>query len=129
MKFYQWRRRIKFEYVEISSKAPTLQFLWSNGSDSLRYLLSTKQRRPQKKTSIPIGKPLSNYKVYIADQYGRPQPVGVPGELLIGGEGIARGYLNHETLTKAAFVLDESGERVYRTGDLARWLSDGNIEF
>ncbi|MCY8615722.1 bacitracin non-ribosomal peptide synthetase BacB [Bacillus haynesii] len=129
MKFISGGDVLKFEYVENIIKGADVYNSYGPTEATVcatYYQLSSADR---KKTSIPIGKPLSNYKVYIADQYGRPQPVGIPGELLIGGEGVARGYLNQETLTKAAFVLDESGERVYRTGDLARWLPDGNIEF
>src|SRR6202000_2925788 len=83
--------------------------------------------------SIPIGKPISNTQVYILDGHGEPVPVGVAGELYIGGAGVARGYLNRPELTAEEFlrgrVLDEAGGRMYRTGDLGRWLPDGNIEF
>ncbi len=112
MKFISGGDVLKFEYVENIIKGADVYNSYGPTEATVcatYYQLSSADR---KKTSIPIGKPLSNYKVYIADQYGRPQPVGVPGELLIGGEGVARGYLNHETLTKAAFVLDESGESI-----------------
>lgn len=80
---------------------------------------------------VPIGKPISNSSVYIVNAENQPQPIGVPGELLVGGEGVARGYLNRPELTKEKFITNPfvAGERVYRTGDLARWLPDGNIEF
>jgi thioesterase domain-containing protein/acyl carrier protein len=74
--------------------------------------------------TVPIGKPLSNYHIYILDKGFKPQPVGVIGELHIGGPGLARGYLNNPELTAKMF----SGG-LYRTGDLGRWLPDGNIEF
>ncbi|MEO5816459.1 MAG: amino acid adenylation domain-containing protein [Gemmatimonadaceae bacterium] len=78
--------------------------------------------------SVPLGRPLSNTKVYVADASGRELPVGVPGELLIGGAGVAQGYLKRPDLTAEKFSV-RSGERVYRTGDRVRRLSDGTIEF
>jgi aspartate racemase len=85
-------------------------------------------------TSVPIGKPVSNTQVYIVDEHGQPTPVGVPGELWIGGDGLARGYLNQPELTAKCFVANPFGKEpndsvLYRTGDLCRWLPDGNIEF
>jgi len=82
---------------------------------------------------VPIGKPLANYLVYILDGHGEPAPIGVAGEIYIGGAGIARGHLNRPLLTAERFLADPfaaDGEaRMYRTGDLGRWLADGNIEF
>ncbi|MCK4261233.1 MAG: amino acid adenylation domain-containing protein, partial [Halanaerobiales bacterium] len=80
-------------------------------------------------SNIPIGKPVSNTKVYILDKNNQLQPIGVPGELCIAGDGLARGYLNRPELTEEKFVENQFGERMYRTGDLARWIPDGNIEF
>jgi aspartate racemase len=83
--------------------------------------------------TIPIGRPISNTTVYLLDEELRPVPVGSSGELCIGGDGLAHGYLNHPELTRQKFVsapFDSArGERLYRTGDLARCLPDGNIEF
>ncbi len=81
--------------------------------------------------NIPIGKPISNTKVYIVGNNDSLQPLGVAGELCISGAGLARGYLNRPELTAEKFVDNPfmPGERMYRTGDLARWLPDGNIEF
>jgi len=84
-------------------------------------------------TSVPIGVPISNTWVVIVDENLRPVPNGVPGELLAGGDGLARDYFNRPDLTEAKFIAnpfpDIPGTRLYRTGDLVRRLRDGNIEF
>ncbi len=83
--------------------------------------------------SIPIGRPITNTRIYILNVDGEPAPIGVMGELYIGGAGVALGYLNRPELTAERFVADpfagEGGGRMYRTGDLGRWLPDGTIEF
>ena len=81
---------------------------------------------------IPIGRPIANTQVHVLDASQRPVPVGVSGELYVGGAGVGRGYLNQPDLTGQRFVLDPlstTGARLYRTGDLARYRADGNIEF
>lgn len=80
--------------------------------------------------SIPIGKPIFNTQIYIMNGTSLCG-IGVPGELCIGGAGVARGYLNQPELTAVKFVANpyRPGERIYRTGDLARWKADGNIEY
>ena len=87
----------------------------------------------QEQERITIGRPLPGRSVYILDRRGRPAPAGVVGELHIGGELLARGYLNEPELTRQRFVRDpfgaQPGGRLYRTGDLTRYLSDGRIEY
>lgn len=80
---------------------------------------------------IPIGKPLPNERVYIADAFGKLVPAGVVGELCIAGDGLAQRYIGDEANTSEKFVGNwiEGEERVYRTGDMARWLPDGNLEY
>src|ERR1019366_4568916 len=82
---------------------------------------------------VPIGRPFANTQIYILSSFLHPVPIGVQGELYIGGAGVARGYLNRPELTAEKFIPDPfsavSGARMYKTGDLARYRPDGNIEF
>jgi amino acid adenylation domain-containing protein len=88
---------------------------------------------PEGLRSIPIGRPIANTRIYILDGHGEPVPIGVTGEIYIGGVGVARGYLNRPELTAERFLADpfaaEPGARMFRSGDLGRYLADGNIEF
>jgi len=79
--------------------------------------------------NVSIGRPIANTQIHILDAHGHPVPIGVSGELHIGGDGLALGYLNRPELTSERFVQHDSLSTLYKTGDLARWLSDGNIEF
>ena len=83
--------------------------------------------------AVPIGRPMNNVGIYILDRHGEAAPVGVAGELYIGGVQVARGYLNRPELTGERFIPDpftsEEGQRLYKTGDLSRWRADGTIEF
>lgn len=99
------------------------------------------QEVPDKATNLPIGCPIANTQIYILDRHLQPAPIGVPGELYVGGNGLARGYLNRPELTEKSFIQNPfkhdncvseactKYSRLYKTGDLARYLPDGNIEF
>jgi acyl carrier protein len=88
---------------------------------------------PSVQSEVPIGQPLGNSQVYILDEYLNPVPIGVPGELYIGGVGVARGYLNQPARTEKKFIphpfIDEPRARLYKTGDRACRRANGNIEF
>ncbi|MBE9190290.1 amino acid adenylation domain-containing protein [Gloeocapsopsis crepidinum LEGE 06123] len=89
--------------------------------------------QPDQMRIVPIGSPIANTQIYIVDRYLQPVPIGVPGELHIGGVGLARGYWQRPDLTAEKFIPNpfstEPGDYLYKTGDLARYLPDGNIEY
>jgi amino acid adenylation domain-containing protein/non-ribosomal peptide synthase protein (TIGR01720 family) len=91
------------------------------------------QAGEKKDGSVPIGKPIINTRLYVLDELMQEVPIGVVGELYIGGAGVARGYLRRPDLTAERFVPDrfslKPGDRLYKTGDLCRYLADGNLEF
>ncbi|MBD2194868.1 MULTISPECIES: non-ribosomal peptide synthetase [Calothrix] len=90
-------------------------------------------QRGSERQVVPIGRAIANAQVYILDEYLQPVPIGVPGELHIGGAGLARGYLNRPELTQEKFIpnpfAQAGGSKLYKTGDLARYLPDGTIEY
>ena len=99
---------------------PTETTIWSS-------VLELREGEPMR-----VGRALANTRFYVVDRSSQPVPIGVPGELLIGGDGLARGYLGRPELTAERFVPDPfggAGGRLYRTGDLVRWRSDGRLEF
>jgi amino acid adenylation domain-containing protein/FkbH-like protein len=97
-------------------------------SETTTYSTFTLRRAGEPAT---IGRPLANEQVYLLDRHRQPVPIGVPGEIYIGGAGVARGYLNRPELTTERFVANpfQPGAKLYRTGDLGRWRADGNLEF
>lgn len=105
---------------------PTETTIWS----SAREVVSV---APNKEGVETIGRPIQNTQIYILDKYNHPLPIGIAGELHIGGDGLARGYLNRPGLTADSYrpdaFSDRPGARLYRTGDLARRLADGTIDF
>jgi acyl-CoA synthetase (AMP-forming)/AMP-acid ligase II/ubiquinone/menaquinone biosynthesis C-methylase UbiE/acyl carrier protein len=91
------------------------------------------ERPEQIGASVPIGRPIANTQVYVFDRYLTLVPIGVPGELYIGGDGLALGYFNQPELTSQKFIPSpfshDHGKRLYKTGDLVRYMADGNLEF
>ncbi|MGH9886650.1 MAG: non-ribosomal peptide synthetase, partial [bacterium] len=83
--------------------------------------------------TVPLGRPIPNARIYLLDRLGAPVPIGVTGELYIGGDVVGRGYLNRPALTAERFLDDpfsgRAGDRMYKTGDLGRWLPDGTVEY
>ena len=119
---------MKLEYVKSYPKEVALYN--SYGPTEATCVATYYRVTREEENSIPIGKSLANYKLYILDEYGLPRPIGVPGEIYIGGMGVSRGYLNDESLTNEFFSYrEEYQDRLYKTGDIGRWTEDGNIEF
>jgi amino acid adenylation domain-containing protein len=119
---------------------PDLVVRWAKGRKFLNVygpteatIVSTMAKCADGDRRPPIGRPIANTQIYILDGHLQPVPIGVPGELYIGGVGLARGYLNRPELTREKFIphpfSDQPGARLYKTGDLARYLPDGNIDF
>lgn len=104
--------------------------LWNMYGPTETTVWSTCWRVEQPERGMSIGTPIANTTIYILDERGRPCPIGVPGELCIGGEGVALGYLHRDELTAERFPRDPfaPGARFYRTGDRARWLTNGTLE-
>ncbi|HEY0601279.1 MAG TPA: amino acid adenylation domain-containing protein, partial [Herpetosiphonaceae bacterium] len=122
--------------TEIQQLAPTCTILNHYGPTEatvgvLTYHVAPGELPPT--PTVPLGRPLANTQIYILNARLQPQPIGVEGEIYIGGDGVTRGYLNRPELTAERFVPDPFGQapgsRLYRTGDLARYLGDGSIEF
>ena len=117
----------------LSSAAPAHLLNGYGPTESTTFALTQEVLGVEEGRSIPLGRPIGNTQVYILDGARRPVPVGVEGELYIGGDGVAQGYLNQAELTSARFLVNPfvmaDGARMYRSGDLGRWLEDGTVEF
>ena len=114
----------------VSMQPPSYAFYNGYGPTECT-IFSTIFKVLEKEDNIPIGHPLSNVHLYVVDQAMRRLPVGAAGELLIGGPGVGRGYLNNPEKTAESFIDNpfDPGVRLYRSGDIVRWRADGNIEF
>ena len=116
-----WSQHVRF----YNMYGPTEASIISTG------FLFNEATNPDALLRMPIGKPVGNFKLYVLDKNFNPVPMGVIGELYVGGKGLARGYRNRPELTAEKFIASpfETSERLYRTGDQVRWLEDGNLEF
>jgi len=121
-----WQKRVKQPVQVVNTYGPTEATIVVT-----TYKIPTSIRAMSRE--IPIGRAIANVQTYILDRYLNPVPIGIPGELYIGGIGLAREYFNRPTLTTQKFIPHpfsaEPGTRLYKTGDRARYLSEGNIEF
>jgi amino acid adenylation domain-containing protein len=119
----------------LAKRAPPANLINGYGPTETTTFASTYpiKELPPNAQSVPIGRPIANTRMYILDRQRNPVPIGMAGEIYIGGPGVARGYLNQPELTAERFVEDPFSEhsdaKLYRTGDLGRWRADGNIEF
>ena len=113
--------------------APGRRFFNAYGPTETTVCASMHLCDPARAEPPPIGRPIGNFKLYVLDQNKQPVPVGVPGELYIGGIGLALGYLNRPELTAERIIPDpfskRAGARLYRTGDLVRYLPNGDVDF
>ncbi|MCF6439125.1 amino acid adenylation domain-containing protein [Pseudoalteromonas luteoviolacea] len=125
--------RLKPWYTHRGERGPTLVNMYGITETTVHVTLHVLQPQDAENTSSNIGMPISDLHVYILDQWGQPVPVGIPGELYVGGAGVTRGYLNRPELNAQRFIADplnsESETPCYRTGDLCRQLSDGTLEY
>jgi amino acid adenylation domain-containing protein len=117
----QWRRRVRTGVRLLNTYGPTEATI-----------VATRRDLTAGPDEAPIGRPIPGTSAHVLDRWGAPVPVGVAGELCVGGAGLARGYLRRPEVTAERFVPDPfglPGARLYRTGDLARWRPDGDLEF
>jgi amino acid adenylation domain-containing protein len=125
-RFITWQKLVKPHVLLVNSYGPTEATIVTTTID-----LSALTTEELTGRELPIGKPVTNASTYILDSSLQPTPIGIPGELYIGGAGVARGYLNRPDLTALAFIPDpfKPNARLYKTGDRVRYWADGTIEF
>lgn len=115
---------------ELLSRATSLWSLYGPTETTIWSLVHAVSSADER---VPLGRPIDNTRMYLLDEHQQPVPIGVPGELYIGGDGVARGYLGQPDKTAERFTPDPfghtAGARLYRTGDLARYTADGQVEF
>ncbi|KAG0293381.1 hypothetical protein BGZ96_002907 [Linnemannia gamsii] len=120
-------------YATRSDDSPQLLNMYGTTETTVHATYRPMRQQDSKQSGSPVGVRIPDLKIYLLDAYGQPVPLGVIGELYIGGAGVARGYLNRPELTAERFLSDPFCERedarMYKTGDLARYLPDGNLEF
>ena len=116
----------------VNQLVPRCSSIWNMYGPTETTIWSTTASLVAGEGPVRIGRPIDNTQVYVVNSRLQAQPVGVPGELLIGGEGLATGYLKRPELTAEKFIVDpfsgKPGDHLYRTGDLARWMADGTLE-
>ncbi|MEG4631193.1 amino acid adenylation domain-containing protein [Microcoleus sp. AR_TQ3_B6] len=131
----QWQKCVSEKVRLVNTYGPTettIVATWCDSSSSSSLPSASSAVKNSAKT-LPIGRPIPNARTYVLDANLQPVPIGVPGELYIGGAGVSRGYLNRLELNQNKFIPDPfssfQGDRLYKTGDLVRYLPDGNLEF
>ncbi|MFF9904709.1 MupA/Atu3671 family FMN-dependent luciferase-like monooxygenase [Streptomyces olivaceus] len=118
------------ELRELAAHCPELSLYNQYGPTETSVVVTSHRVNPATETVVPIGRPVDNVTLVVVDDSGRPVPVGVPGELVIGGVAVSHGYHgNPDATARGFFRTPDSGERRYRTGDLARWRDDGVLEY
>ena len=137
----QWRKCVSEKVRLVNTYGPTettIVATWcdsfpSSSSSSLPSAPSAPSAVKNSAKTLPIGRPIPNARTYVLDANLQPVPIGVPGELYIGGAGVSRGYINRSDQNREKFIPDpfssKQGDRLYKTGDLVRYLPDGNLEF
>ena len=115
----------------VQEACPSLQIINAYGPTENSVISTAHVISAPVSETVPIGRPISNSSAYIVSRYGKLLPIGVPGELYVGGDGVGLGYLNRPELTGQCFIQNPFGQTgvIYRTGDFARWRTDGSIEF
>ncbi|MEG4197827.1 amino acid adenylation domain-containing protein [Microcoleus sp. Pol12A5] len=133
----QWQKCVSEKVRLVNTYGPTETTIVATWCDFLSSSLPSAPSAPSavknSPKTLPIGRPIPNARTYVLDANLQPVPIGIPGELYIGGAGISRGYINRSDLNREKFIPDifsnVQGARLYKTGDLVRYLPDGNLEF